>query len=271
MHALPLLLAAAAAVLLAPAALRALPVSENFRGRPLPFPAGLVIVAAALLALVPLTALAEVGNADLLEPELGQIALYVLGVALLGLVDDLLAGPARGWRGHGGALLRGELSTGVLKAVGTVALAGLALSGRGLSDARWLLGVLVLALATNLLNLLDLRPGRAAKALVLLGAGLLVGTRDLDAPWALGLFLGPALVLGVLDVRERVLLGDTGANLLGALAGLWLVLTLGTAGLAVALVVLVLVTVYGELRSLSAWIEKTPVIRQLDSIGRPSP
>lgn len=269
MRALPLLLSAAAGALLAGPALRALPLRENFRGRSLPFPGGVVIVAVALVALVPLTALAELGNADILAPELGWVALYVLGVALLGLVDDLLGGATRGWRGHGAALLAGELSTGALKAVGAVALAGLALAGRGLSDARWLLGVLVLALATNLFNLLDLRPGRSAKALVLLGTGLLVATRQLGVLWALGLFLGPALVLGTLDVREKVLLGDTGANLLGALAGLWLVLTLGTAGQAVALVLLALVTLYGELRSISAWIEKTPVVRRLDSIGRP--
>jgi UDP-GlcNAc:undecaprenyl-phosphate GlcNAc-1-phosphate transferase len=66
------------------------------------------------------------------------------------------------------------------------------------------------------------------------------------------------------------MLGDTGANLLGALAGLWLVLTLDATGQAIALVLLVLINVYGELRSISSLVEKTPGLRELDSWGRPS-
>ncbi len=88
--------------------------------------------------------------------------------------------------------------------------------------------------------------------------------------WALGLFAGPALVAGAYDLRERAMLGDTGANLLGALAGLWLVLTLSGTGQLIALAVLVVITVYGELRSISALIERTPGLRELDSWGRPS-
>ncbi len=198
----------------------------------------------------------------------------------LGLVDDTLAGepatapprrPQRGWRGHGAAALRGELSTGMLKAAGSLGLALLAMSySAGLSNGRWLLAAAVLVLATNAFNLLDLRPGRASKAFVLLGAGLALGAVDLRPLWALGLFAAPALVAGAYDLRERAMLGDTGANLLGALAGLWLVLTLSGTGQLVALVLLVVITIYGELRSISTLVERTPGLRQLDSWGRPS-
>ncbi len=75
---------------------------------------------------------------------------------------------------------------------------------------------------------------------------------------------------GFYDLRERAMLGDTGANLLGALAGLWLVLTLSGTGQLVALAVLLAVTLYGELRSISALVDRTPVLRELDSWGRPS-
>ena len=75
---------------------------------------------------------------------------------------------------------------------------------------------------------------------------------------------------GLYDMRERALLGDSGASLLGALAGLWLVLTLSGVGQLVALALLGAVTVYGELRSISALIERTPGLRELDSWGRPS-
>jgi len=80
----------------------------------------------------------------------------------------------------------------------------------------------------------------------------------------------PVAVGAVFTLSERAMLGDTGSNLVGALAGLWLVLTLSTLGLAIATAVLVIVTAYGEFRSLSALIERTPVLRHLDSIGRPS-
>jgi UDP-GlcNAc:undecaprenyl-phosphate/decaprenyl-phosphate GlcNAc-1-phosphate transferase len=128
----------------------------------------------------------------------------------------------------------------------------------------------VLVLATNVFNLLDLRPGRAIKALVLLGAGLTIGSGEVRPLWTLGLFAGPALVAGAYDLREQAMLGDTGANLLGALAGLWLVLVLSGTGQLIALALLLAVTVYGELRSISDIVERTPGLRELDSWGRPS-
>jgi UDP-N-acetylmuramyl pentapeptide phosphotransferase/UDP-N-acetylglucosamine-1-phosphate transferase len=264
----------------------------------LPCPFGLLALAAALLALIPLTLLAKLASAEVFHPEVLPIALYALGVIALGLVDDTLGaggggeaagpgeaggarGPAgaagagarpahRGWRGHGAAALRGELSTGTLKAFGSLGLALLAVSYFSLSNGRWLLAAAVLVLATNAFNLLDLRPGRSAKAFVLLGAGLTIGSMDLRPLWAVGLFAAPALVAGAYDLRERAMLGDTGANLLGALAGMWLVLTLSGTGQLIALVLLAAITLYGEIRSLSALIDRTPGLRELDSWGRPS-
>jgi UDP-GlcNAc:undecaprenyl-phosphate/decaprenyl-phosphate GlcNAc-1-phosphate transferase len=283
MHALPFAIALASALMLAPMLLHALEAGghrrANYRRRELPFPFGILILAAAVIALVPLMLLARLASSELFHAETLPIALYALGVLALGLVDDTLArdgsddqetAPQRGWRGHGRAVLRGELSTGALKAAGSLGLALLAMSYLDLSNGRWLLAAGVLVLATNVFNLLDLRPGRSIKAFVLLGAGLTVGSSDIRPLWAMGLFVAPALVAGIYDLRERSMLGDTGANLLGALAGLWLVLTLSGAGQLVALGLLALVTVYGELRSISAFVERTPGLRELDSWGRPS-
>jgi UDP-GlcNAc:undecaprenyl-phosphate GlcNAc-1-phosphate transferase len=293
MHALPFLLALVSAVILAPALLRTLSeaghTQVNYRERRLPFPFGVLIVAAALIALIPLVLLARLAGSSVFHPEVLLIAVYALGVATLGLIDDTLgedrAGPStprnpsgssptrptrRGWRGHGRAALRGELSTGALKAAGSLGLALFAMSFEGLSKPRWLLAVGVLVLATNAFNLLDLRPGRAIKAFVLLGAGLTLGSMEVRPLWSLGLFVAPALVAGLYDLRERAMLGDTGANLIGALAGLWLVLTLSGTGQLIALALLVAITLYGELRSISALVERTPGLRTLDSWGRPS-
>ncbi|HZL04223.1 MAG TPA: hypothetical protein VFE45_02165, partial [Coriobacteriia bacterium] len=159
--------------------------------------------------------------------------------------------------------------TGALKAAGSLGLALYATGYAGLSTGRWLLASAVLVLATNVFNLLDLRPGRATKVFVLLGAGLTIGAASVRPLWTLGLFVGPALIAGVYDLRERAMLGDTGANLLGALAGLWLVLTLSEVGQAVALAVLAAITVYGELRSITKLVERMPLLRELDSWGRP--
>jgi UDP-N-acetylmuramyl pentapeptide phosphotransferase/UDP-N-acetylglucosamine-1-phosphate transferase len=283
MHALPFVLTLLLAAALAPALMRALReggcTRSNYRQRPLPFPFGVLALAAAVLALVPLMLLERLASADLFYPQALPVAAYALGVLALGLLDDMLtpatvegdvSPPARGWRGHGAAALRGELTPGPLKAAGSLGLALLSMSYLGLSNGRWLLATGVLVLATHVFNLLDLRPGRTLKAFALLGAGLAIGSAELRPLWAIGLFAAPALVAGLYDLRERVLLGDTGAGLIGALAGLWLVLTLSQTGQLVALALLAGIALYGELRSISALVERTPGLRELDSWGRPS-
>jgi hypothetical protein len=264
-----------AAAAIAPTTVRALAaqgmVRENYRGAAVAFPAGIAIASSALVALIPLSLLDELASVDVFRAGTSQAITFVIGVALLGMLDDFVgtgAGMAHGWRGHARAAAEGSLSTGVLKAAGTLGLALYVMAGRGLDAGDYLLAVSVLGLATNLFNLLDLRPGRSAKALVLLGAGLTLGAWDVGPLWTLGLFLGPILVLIPLDLRELGMLGDTGSNAIGAVAGLWLVLTLSTLGLGIAAGLLVLMTLYGEFRSISALVERTPGLRQLDLLGR---
>ena len=310
MQPLPLVASILVAALVTPTLVRALRdsglVRENYRGASVAFPAGVAIAATAMLALVPLAMLHELTDIQAF-PSLGDIEgtyfnrtsgedflfisgplpapafegilLYVIGVSALGLLDDVVgsadatdqeaAGP-RGLRGHARAIAGGRFSTGAVKAAGSLGLALFVLSGYGLPAGEYLLAVAVLVLATNFFNLLDLRPGRSIKALVLLGAGLTLGTLDTDPLWALGIFIGPVLLLLPLDLRERAMLGDTGSNAVGAIAGLWLVLALSATGQAIALAVIALATLYGEFRSISALIERTPLLRSLDSLGRPT-
>jgi UDP-N-acetylmuramyl pentapeptide phosphotransferase/UDP-N-acetylglucosamine-1-phosphate transferase len=245
-------------------------VRENYRGAALPFPIGVAIPVAALLALIPLSLLQELAHVHVFRSGVYPAVVYVVGVALLGLLDDFVGSDltSRGWRGHAGAVASGHFSTGAVKAAGSLGLALFALSGQGRSAGEYLLGAGVLVLATNLFNLLDLRPGRSAKALLLLGVALTVGALDVHGLWTVGLFLGPVLVLLPLDLRERGMLGDTGSNAIGAIAGVWLVVTLSTLGQAIALGVMAVATVYGEFRSISALIERTPLVRQFDMLGR---
>jgi len=248
-------------------------VRENWRGRLLAFPSGALLISVSLIALAPLAVLDDRADLDLLEPELMRWSGYVLGVALLGLLDDVLGRGAaedtpRGWRGHARAVLGGRLSTGAIKATGAFALAALAVSGLGREWPGYLADLALLLLATNLFNLLDLRPGRVEKALVLLLAGVCIGAATTYPLELLGLFIGPVLVGAALTLRERAMLGDAGANLAGAIAGVALVVSLGEEARLVALAVVAALTLYGEFRSISAAIERIAPLRALDRIGR---
>jgi UDP-GlcNAc:undecaprenyl-phosphate GlcNAc-1-phosphate transferase len=270
-------LAIAISLFLVPAGARGLRdaglVRENYRGAMLAFPLGAVLATAALVTLAPLAFLNDRANLDLLEPALRQWLPYLLGIAFLGFLDDALgrgeaAATPRGWRGHWAALRAGTLSTGAIKAVGSLALAAYVVSGRGLESWRYIADVALLILATNLFNLLDLRPGRAEKGLTLLGIGLCLGAWTLAPLELLGIFAGPVLVGARLTLGERAMLGDTGSNLTGAIAGVWLLTVLGADARLIALGVVLALTIYGEIRSISATVESVPPLRWLDSLGR---
>jgi UDP-N-acetylmuramyl pentapeptide phosphotransferase/UDP-N-acetylglucosamine-1-phosphate transferase len=273
---LPIALSAAAALAVAPGLRQGLAdgghTVQNYRGAQLPCPLGIIVVAAVALALGGLEALYVFGLHE--HPFLTLGPVFVLGVAALGLFDDAYSGASRGWRGHGAAVRRGEFPTGLLKAVGTLGLAAYVADAEPATRSvdpdvvRYLLIVAVLVLATNLFNIVDLRPGRAFKGLVLVAVGCTISVGG-DLISAFGTYLGAILVVGVYDLRERGILGDTGANLLGAVAGLMLVTAITSIlGLAICAAVLLLVTAYGEFRSISAFVERTPGFRHLDSLGR---
>jgi UDP-GlcNAc:undecaprenyl-phosphate GlcNAc-1-phosphate transferase len=272
---LPLSLAFALAIV--PAGIRGLIeaglVRENYRGLSLAFPLGAVLATASLVALAPLAFLDDRADVNLLDADLRRWITYLLGVAFLGFLDDALGrgeavGAPRGWRGHARALREGRLSTGAIKAIGALALAAYVVSGRGLESFEYLADVALLILATNLFNLLDLRPGRAEKGLVLLGVGLCLGAWTTEPLRLLGIFVGPVLVGLAFTLRERAMLGDTGSNLVGAIAGVWLLTTLSENGRLVALGIVAALTIYGEMRSISKAIQSIPPLRSLDSLGR---
>lgn len=245
----------------------------NWRGRQVAFPAGVVLVACSLIALAPLAILDDRTSLDLLDPSLPRWAVYVLGVSLLGLIDDAFGrgeaeGTPRGWRGHARTLAQGRLSTGAVKALGALGLAAFATAGRGRGTVGYLVDLALLLLATNLFNLLDLRPGRVEKVLAALLAVLCIAAWTAAPLDLLGLFLGPVMVGAVFTLRERAMLGDTGSNLAGAIAGIALLTVLAPGARAVALAIVAALTIFGEFRSISATIERVPLLRSLDSIGR---
>jgi hypothetical protein len=245
----------------------------NYRGFEVAFPAGAVLVACSLIALAPLAVLDDRADIDVLDPELRRWAVYILGVALLGLIDDALgrgsaADTARGWRGHARAVLGGRFSTGAIKAVGALALAAYAVSGRGREGIDYFADLALLLFTTNLFNLLDLRPGRVEKTFGLLIVALCIGEGSADLLELLGIFIGPVAVIAAYTLSERAMLGDTGSNLVGALAGVALLEAVDGTGRWIALAIVAALTVYGEFRSISSAIDRIGPLRWVDSLGR---
>jgi UDP-GlcNAc:undecaprenyl-phosphate/decaprenyl-phosphate GlcNAc-1-phosphate transferase len=243
----------------------------NHRGRPVAFPLGLAILTTGLMLGAIAAAIQAITGVLLLQPEDGRWIVFVTGVSLLGLLDDLLGSgdeAPRGWRGHLAAARTGRLSTGAIKALGTAALALMAASGLPGSPADGLVAAGILALATNLGNLLDLRPGRAEKALALVIFAVCAAELTASLLRLLWFFLIPVAAGAWLTLRERAMLGDTGAHLVGALIGIALVTGLPLTAACVALAALVAITIFGEFRSISAAIERLPPFKQLDSLGR---
>lgn len=229
--------------------------------------------AGAPVSLVEGVALAGGTAAALLAPR-PSAAGAVLLAAVAGSIDDLAGdGSARGLRGHLTALRHGRPTTGALK---VLALGAAGLVAVTTDDARapagigahTLAGAGVVAGSANLANLLDLRPGRALKAGLLVGIPMLLsGGGSLAAASA----TGAALALLPEDLAGRSMLGDTGANPLGAVLGVALVQRQGTSGRLLTLAVLTALTLASERVSFTAVIEATPVLRELDALGRPRP
>lgn len=201
-------------------------------------------------------------------------ALAAAGGGAFGLVDDLAEDTStrrKGLKGHLGALARGELTTGGLKVLGigatSLAAAALGTPRRGPVPAHLVdvavNGALVAGTA-NLLNLLDLRPGRALKSAVAVSAPYL-GT---SAAPTTGAVLGAAAAAARDDLGERDMLGDCGANALGAVLGTQVALTSPRPVRWLALAGVVGLTFASERVSFSRVIDGNDVLRRVDAWGR---
>lgn len=235
---------------------------KNFRGRTVSLAGGPALAAGATLG-------AALGAP---RPAVAAAALTAGATAgAVGFYDDLVGGRpdqrAKGFAGHLGALREGRVTSGLVKiaGVGAAGLAASALLGR---DRRGLVNVLlgagVIAGTANLINLLDLRPGRAIKAGTALGAPLALGRGGGVAAGT----LGAAAALAPEDLGEEIMLGDAGANALGALLGVALAARTGPAGRALALAVLAGLTAASEKVSFTKVIQDTPWLRRVDELGR---
>ncbi|MEV2242073.1 hypothetical protein [Micromonospora sp. NPDC049891] len=249
----------------------------NFRGRTVTLAAGPALALGASGAGACGSASVPAGAATLVAG---------LGAGAVGLYDDVVGArpeqkAAKGFAGHLAALRQGRVTAGLVKIVG-VGAAGLGAAillsadpgvvghrrrqrqsgwGRGVDV---LLGAGVVAGTANLVNLLDLRPGRALKSGLLLGTPLSGGRHGGIASGAVGAAAG----LLSADLAEDVMLGDSGANALGAVLGVAMAARTGPAGRAGLLAVLAGLTAASEKVSFTKVIASTPGLRELDALGR---
>jgi UDP-GlcNAc:undecaprenyl-phosphate GlcNAc-1-phosphate transferase len=197
-------------------------------------------------------------------------AAFVCGAsaAALGLYDDIYGDShARGLAGHVHALSQGRVTTGMVKLAGLATSAAVASLLEHQRPTRMLTDAALVAGCANLVNLFDLRPGRALK--VVAGTGALVASRN-GAPGAVAAgCVGAAAATLPSDLNEQVMIGDCGANALGALLGWSIANGFGATGRAAALAGIVGLTLASERVSFTSVIESTPWLRALDEWGRP--
>jgi UDP-GlcNAc:undecaprenyl-phosphate/decaprenyl-phosphate GlcNAc-1-phosphate transferase len=221
-------------------------------------------------------------------PARSRIALAIAGAGAgaFGGYDDLKGSrDRRGFRGHLGALASGEVTSGAVKIAGigaTGLAAGILIGARSRAAAGILIGAGpgarsraaadividtgLIAGAANLVNLFDLRPGRAIK--VTLAAGTALGLTSEAGAAAAAAPVGAALALLPEDLGERAMLGDAGANALGGMLGAAAAATLPRTARAAVLVVIAGLTAASEVVSFTRVIERTPPLRWLDMLGR---
>lgn len=270
-------------------------ITENYRGRQVFLGLGTVWLVWSGCAIVA-GSLMGWSQASVL-PVLTLAGPLALACFTLGLVDDAFGtAGARGFRGHLGALRHGRLTTGGLKLLGISAasyVVAVVIAQLSVGAEAPGLGLLValpsgaaIALTSNLVNLTDLRPGRALKSYVVLGILGVISTAVLlggvAAPGvepsaaqvvvdslALLLFvLGPVLAVWRYDLGEQGMLGDAGANAMGAVAGLLIVAGLPFYGVLAYLAVVLALNLLSERYSFSRVIEGNRVLRRIDALGR---
>lgn len=206
---------------------------------------------------------------------MGSALVTAIGFSLLGLLDDIAGvGQSGGFRGHLRALSQGRITSGMVKLLGGAAL-GVVVSASLARGDEGVIGALrdgaIVALAANLANLLDRAPGRVIKAtsVAFLLTAFVAGSPTLLGP---GIGIGAGLGLLPADLRERCMLGDAGANPLGALCGLAALAAGPTAWVRwVVLGALVGLNLLSEVVSFSTVIDRVAPLRWFDRLGSVRP
>ena len=199
------------------------------------------------------------------------LLLFIFGMMSMffaGIIDDTIGNrDVSGLKGHFKSLFKGKLTTGGFKAIfgGFVGLIISVAISKDIIDI--IINTLVIALSTNLMNLLDLRPGRAIKAYLVIMITIFFTLSGYIQILPL-LILPNVLAYFNYDLKAKAMMGDTGSNVLGISIGILMAFGYARNIRIAWLVFLILIHLLTEKFSLTKIIEKNKVLNFIDRLGR---
>ncbi|HHT51361.1 MAG TPA: glycosyl transferase [Eubacteriaceae bacterium] len=235
---------------------------QNYKGQSIPIGMGIIF---------PVVLISSLAFLHLFYPTTSISLLFSFGVstmALLGIIDDLLGNRnTTGLKGHIGQLFKFKLTTGGLKALmGGVVSIFVSLSFSN-NFPMLILNGLIIALFTNLINLLDLRPGRALK-FFLFYATIIFIFFICENSYLLIIITIIVLVYFPMDIKAVAMMGDVGSNSLGFVLGFFTAFHFGYIYKLTILIFLVFIHLFSERFSITNFIENNKFLKYLDNLGR---
>lgn len=237
---------------------------SNYQGVSIPGTAGIIFSAVLAFTYVLLSVFSFLTQDGYIY--LGLISL----ISLAGFVDDVAGNrDRRGFLGHFSFLFKNwEFTTGIWKAGLGGIVAVLASVASSISWFDILINIFLVALMTNIFNLLDVCPGRSIKVFFLVSLLVVIFIPSYTANILLYPLAGAVGAYTIYDLQGKAMMGDTGSNVLGLALGLAFMAG-GSMGTRItAVIVLVLLHIASERYSFSQVIKNNKVLLKLDRLGR---
>lgn len=200
-----------------------------------------------------------------------HIFIFLFGLVSMffaGILDDIIGNRnVSGLKGHFKSLLNGKLTTGGFKALfgGFIGLVISIPISKNIYDI--VINTLIIALSTNLMNLLDLRPGRAIKGYLVISIVLLFTLGEYTRNLLL-LILPNVVAYFNQDLKAKAMMGDTGSNVLGISIGILFVMGYSLKVRLIWLAFLIFIHILTEKYSLTKIIENNKFLNFIDKLGR---
>lgn len=235
----------------------------NFRKQKIPIGMGLVFIIVQTFIISFVNLYEELKD--------NHILLYIISllmIGLVGIIDDLVGEKdIKGFKGHINSLVKKQLTTGGLKLIIGGILGILLSMSISLSIFEFIVNVLIIGLFTNLINLFDLRPGRASKVFILLALLLLFSASTRDYDFIILSMFGIIFIYLPYDLKAKSMMGDAGSNILGITLGFFCVFTQSFWTKLLYLGLIVFIHIISEYYSISKIIANNKFLCYIDKLG----
>ncbi|MDO5707764.1 MAG: phospho-N-acetylmuramoyl-pentapeptide-transferase [Andreesenia angusta] len=236
----------------------------NFRGKEIPIGMGIHLILVFIITILGIGRLIDMKDSSYL------LSTGIAFMGFLGIIDDFLGDKhSKGFKGHIKSLLKGELTTGGLKAIGGFGIAFLlSINMKNTDIGEIILNTFLIALFANIINLFDLRPGRASKAFIFFLLIFAIMLKDNSYYNYILIFLGGIIAYINKDLKALVMLGDTGANAMGISLGILAAISLNIEIKIGLLLFLIILNLVSEFVSFTKIIERVKIFKFIDELGR---